>query len=74
MPVVHIDIIKRTVAQKRAMARAVTEAIATTLNTRPEGVHIVIHEMSKNQYADGGVLKSDKDRKTKTAKKTKRRK
>lgn len=60
MPVVHIDIIKRPAAAKRKMARAVTDAIVSSLKCAPESVHIVINEMALDQYAVAGSLYSDK--------------
>ncbi|HAX91099.1 MAG TPA: tautomerase [Rhodospirillaceae bacterium] len=69
MPVVHIDIIKRPVAAKRKMARAVTEAIVASLGVAPESVHIVINEMSPDQYSVAGDLYSDKKTKKPSKKK-----
>ena len=69
MPVVHIDIIKRPVAAKRKLAKAVTDAIVSALGVAPESVTIVINEMAKDQYATAGTLLADK-----TAKPAKSRK
>ena len=66
MPVVHIDIIKRPLAAKRKLVKAVTDAIVTSLGVSPESVSIVINEMSKDQYATSGRLYADQ-----AAKKTK---
>ena len=51
----------RTIEQKREMAKRVTQAIVETLNCKPEAVQIIMHEMAKDQLANGGVLKCDKD-------------
>lgn len=59
MPVVHIDIIKRPLAAKRKLAKAVTEAIVQSLGVAPESIHIVINEMEKDQYATAGRLYAD---------------
>lgn len=60
MPIVQIDILAgRTVEQKRAMAKEVTDAVCRTLNTPPEAVSIIIRDMAFENYAKAGVLKSD---------------
>ena len=59
MPVVHIDIIKRPLAAKRKLARAVTDAIVESLGVSPESISIVINEMDKAQYATAGLLYAD---------------
>lgn len=61
MPNVVIDFLEgRSLDQKRAMAKRVTEALVETLNCKPEAVQIVIHEISKDQIANGGILRCDK--------------
>ncbi|OCF93681.1 4-oxalocrotonate tautomerase [Gilliamella sp. wkB7] len=62
MPNVVIDFLEgRTVEQKREMAKRVTVAIAETLNCKPEAVQIIMHEISKDQIANGGVLRCDNE-------------
>lgn len=62
MPNVTIDFLEgRTIEQKREMAKRITQAIVETLNCKPEAVQIIMHEMAKDQLANGGVLKCDKD-------------
>ena len=61
MPIVQIHMFEgRTPEQKRALVRKVTDAISETINTPPEAVHIILTDMSRGDYADGGVLFSDK--------------
>lgn len=60
MPNIVIDILEgRTVEQKRAMVEKVTEALVETINCRKEAVQIIIHEIKKDQIANGGKLKID---------------
>ncbi len=60
MPILQIEIIKgRTLEQKRAMVKKVTEAITETLNCPPEAVRIIIREMDKENFARAGVLVID---------------
>jgi 4-oxalocrotonate tautomerase len=59
MPVVHIDIIKRPLAAKRKLVKAVTDAIVDSLGVSPESICIVINVMDKDQYATAGRLFAD---------------
>jgi 4-oxalocrotonate tautomerase len=62
MPIVQIHLLEgRTEAQKRAMAKAVTEAIVATAGGPPENVRIIISDMARGDYSIGGVLISDKE-------------
>lgn len=61
MPVVQIDIFEgRSVEQKRNLAKAVTKAIADSINCPPEAVTIIIREMKRENYAKAGELYVDK--------------
>lgn len=61
MPIVQVEIIKgRTLEQKRQMVQEVTAAISNTLACPPEAVNIIIREMEKENYAQGGKLYSEK--------------
>lgn len=50
----------RTVEQKREMVKAVTEAIARTVNAKPESVNIVITDLPATNFAHEGILLSDR--------------
>ena len=61
MPIVQIEILEgRTLDQKRAMVKEVTDAICNTLNAKKESVHIIIREMKPEEYAESGQLRVDK--------------
>ncbi len=61
MPIVQVHILEgRTTEQKREMARRVTDAISETLGASPESIEIMITEMSRNHFAEAGVLRIDK--------------
>ena len=61
MPIVGIDMFEgRTIEQKRALMRKITEAFTETLGVPGEYVHIIIREMKRENYAEGGVPFSDK--------------
>ncbi|MDD4363619.1 MAG: 4-oxalocrotonate tautomerase [Atribacterota bacterium] len=60
MPILQVEIIKgRTVEQKRAMVKKVTEAIVETLDCPKEAVSIIIREMETEDFAKAGVLRVD---------------
>lgn len=60
MPIVQIEILEgRTVEQKRAMVKEVTDAICRTLSTKPDAVRIIIRDMKFENFAAAGVLRSD---------------
>ncbi len=61
MPIVTIEMFAgRTEDQKRALVRAVTDAIAETLQVSPDAVTIILHDMEKHNHAKGGVLTCDR--------------
>jgi 4-oxalocrotonate tautomerase len=60
MPIIQFNLLEgRTVDQKRAMARRVTEVVCETLSVKPENVRILIHEMGPHDFSVGGVCAAD---------------
>ncbi|MGM0396474.1 MAG: 4-oxalocrotonate tautomerase [Bacillota bacterium] len=60
MPIIQVEMLKgRTVEQKRAMAEKVTDALVETVDCKRDAVRIIIREMEDENFAKGGVLKSD---------------
>jgi 4-oxalocrotonate tautomerase len=60
MPLVHITLIEgRTVEQKRAAAKNVTEAIVEAFGCPADAVKIAFHDIAKEDYASAGVLRID---------------
>ncbi|MBQ8682633.1 MAG: 2-hydroxymuconate tautomerase family protein [Selenomonadales bacterium] len=61
MPIVQIDFITgRTTEQKRVMVKKVTEAISTSIGCSEDAVTVVLREVPKENFAEGGTLLSDK--------------
>jgi 4-oxalocrotonate tautomerase len=61
MPVITIRIGKgRPIEKKRALAEAVTNAVAETLDVRREWVTVLIEEYDRENWATGGELHADK--------------
>lgn len=59
MPILQIEILPRTLEQKRAMVKEITEALVRTINCKPEAVRIIIREMEKENYAIADKLAVD---------------
>jgi len=63
MPVVSVKMIKgRSVEQKRKMAKAITDALVSTVDVKPEWVWVLIEELDKENWAFAGELYSDKQK------------
>ena len=61
MPVIRVEMFKRTQEQKRNLARELTEAFVSTCGGNKEAIKILITEVDKNYLASGGVITSDKE-------------
>ena len=60
MPFVQIDLLEgRSIEQKRALVKKVTEAICETANCPADAVSIILREMPKEHLSKGGKLRSD---------------
>lgn len=60
MPMIRVEMFAgRTLEQKRALAKAMTEAFISTCGGTPQSIHIVIDEVAKSDWAIGGALCSD---------------
>ncbi len=61
MPLVQITMLAgRTADQKRKIAKGITNVLVEEAGARREGIVIAFHEVSKESYASGGELMSDK--------------
>ncbi|MDO5096691.1 MAG: 4-oxalocrotonate tautomerase [Peptostreptococcaceae bacterium] len=57
MPVVQVEMMEgRTVEQKKAMVKKVTEALVETVGCSKDAVTVIIREMEKENYARAGEL------------------
>ncbi|MBM7710487.1 4-oxalocrotonate tautomerase [Enterococcus dongliensis] len=58
MPFVHIELVEgRTEEQLTKMVEEVTEAISKNVGAPKENIHVIINEMQKGKYAQGGKWK-----------------
>lgn len=60
MPVIRVEMFKRTQEQKRDLARELTEAFIRTCGGNKDSIKILITEVDKNNWASGGVITADK--------------
>ncbi|MFZ6770194.1 4-oxalocrotonate tautomerase [Undibacterium sp. Di26W] len=61
MPTINVQMFEgRTLEQKRAFVKAVTEVSCQTLGCSAEVVDIIIQEVKREDWASGGTLWSDK--------------
>lgn len=62
MPIIRIEMWPgRTTAQKREMARAITEVVCNIAHTTPDHTTIVFQDVSKDDWAHAGRLASEDD-------------
>ncbi len=63
MPLVQVTMLQgRTVEQKRKLAARITDAMVEEAGARQEAIVVTFVEVSKESYASGGVLMSDKNK------------
>jgi 4-oxalocrotonate tautomerase len=61
MPVVIVELWEgRSVEQKRALCKAITDAMVEHAGARPDGLHVIIHEVAKENWARAGILGIDR--------------
>lgn len=61
MPTIHVQMFAgRTLEQKRALAKALTDATVATLGAKPESVDVIFTDVQRSDWASGGELWSDK--------------
>ncbi|MBN9116560.1 MAG: 4-oxalocrotonate tautomerase [Pandoraea sp.] len=60
MPTFHVEMFEgRSIEQKRAFVKAVTEAAVATIGCTPESVDIIITDVKPENWATAGALWSD---------------
>lgn len=61
MPIVRVELFEgRSVQQKRELVEVFTREMARICACSPEGIHIVIDDVKKENWGLGGQLASDK--------------
>jgi 4-oxalocrotonate tautomerase len=65
MPDVHISwLVGRTVDQKRKVVEGITKVLMEEAGAKPESTHIVFVDIPHTDFASGGMLVADKNKKT----------
>ncbi len=60
MPIVRVEMwTGRTEAQKKELARVITDAMVNIAHTTPEATIIVFEDIEKDNWAPAGKLSSD---------------
>ncbi len=60
MPVVIVEMYDgRTLDQKRALVQAITDAMVEHAGARPDGLHVIIHEVARENWGRAGLLGVD---------------
>ena len=62
MPVIRVEMFKRTLEQKRELVEELTNSFVKTCGGNKEAIKILITEVEKKDWASGGVLTSDKEK------------
>jgi 4-oxalocrotonate tautomerase len=61
MPVVRIEMYDgRSLDQKRQLVKEVTDVVARVTGNSPQGVHVIIEEVKRENWAIGGLLWPDR--------------
>ena len=61
MPEVYVHAVEgRSIEQKRALAKDITDAVAKHFNASPDSIMIDFVDMPKHNKAKGGILFSDR--------------
>lgn len=59
MPVVVVEMWEgRTLEQRRALVKAITEAMVVHAGAKPDHLHVIIHETPRDRWGLAGVLQS----------------
>ncbi len=57
MPYINVQMLAgRSVDQKRELAKAITDSVASICKAKPEFVYVVIEDVEKENWAVGGTL------------------
>ena len=66
MPTIRVEMIEgRTIEQKRELAKRITDAFVEIAPANPENVKIYFYDIPKFNFSHAGVLRSDKEAKSK---------
>ena len=61
MPIIRVEMFKRTEKQKRNLVKELTAAFVNTCGGNKDAIKILITEVDKNDWASGGIITADKE-------------
>ncbi len=61
MPTLRVELMEgRTLEQKKALVKALTQAVVDTLGSKAESVDVLLFDIKRHDWATGGELWSEK--------------
>ena len=61
MPIITVQMYDgRSMDQKRELVKGVTDVVARVTGNAPEAVHVIIQEVKRENWANGGLLAPDR--------------
>ncbi|MBS4913862.1 MAG: 4-oxalocrotonate tautomerase [Veillonella sp.] len=61
MPIIHVELVEgRTKEQKKQLGEAITQATVDIVKVPKEAVKVIFVDMKKDDFMEGGVLRSEK--------------
>ena len=61
MPTIRVELMEgRTADQKKALVKALTQAVVDTLGSKPESVDVLLFDIKRQDWATGGVQWSER--------------
>ncbi|KAF1683420.1 MULTISPECIES: 4-oxalocrotonate tautomerase [unclassified Veillonella] len=61
MPIIHVELVEgRTFEQKKQLGEAITKAAVDIVKVPADAVKVVFVDMKKDNYMEGGVMRSEK--------------
>ena len=61
MPIIRVEMFKRTQEQKKDLAKELTEAFVRTCGGNKDAIKILITEVDENNWASGGIITAEKN-------------
>ena len=59
MPIIRVEMFKRTQEQKKNLVKELTDVFVRTCGGNKESIKILITEVDKNDWASGGFIAAD---------------
>ena len=61
MPLIHVELVEgRTKEQKKQFGEAITKATVDIVKVPAEAVKVIFVDMKKDEFMEGGILRSER--------------